>query len=312
MVVQCDQLGRGHPLPAGLADTRQKPGVNAVVLQGGDFVDREIAVSRRHQSRQKRSVRIHRRIGAGSVVSRRRRRLRQDDPTGRTRTSRNEREQRRCGESQARQRGASAELAPAVEQDLDALAEVRRGTRHTRGQHHAAPGAAQFEEAGQAGGIRPRLAGPRYHPIVRSQLSFACDLAHHPGRHRVQPGYRAQAAGQEIGPIVAARHVRQFMQQDVVQFAFAKLRQQRGGQNHGGMPEARRHGGRDLPGNQEPHGPADGAGRDPVSESLVDSLRRGMGPTFDLAEIRKTPGDAEELHQAEQPPEHHRHAKPAA
>jgi len=64
------QFARGHFLPTGLAEIREESGIDAVVLQRNNFVDREISVTGRHQGRQQRSMRIDR---ARSVTNWRRR-----------------------------------------------------------------------------------------------------------------------------------------------------------------------------------------------------------------------------------------------
>lgn len=185
------------------------------------------------------------------------------------------------------------------------------GTPTTAGSYEALP-AAHFKQACQARGIRARFADSRDHPIVASQLSFARNLSQGPGCHGVQTYHRAQAAGEEIAPIVEPGNVRQFVQQHMVEFAVAEMREQTRGDDRCGMPESRGHRRLNPLGNQQPHRPAYIAGRHPVLESVHQGIGSGMRAALELAEIDETQGDPAKLQEAEHYPDTHRDTEPVA
>ena len=113
---------------------------------------------------------------------------------------------------------------PRRKQHGDAVAKLRPSIRDSGGQQRAAPGGAQLEQPGETGRIRAGGAGGSDHPIVAGQFAFAIDLPQHPRGHRMQCEHGAGDPCQQVGPIVAPRDVRQFVQQDVIEFRGSQVR----------------------------------------------------------------------------------------
>ena len=119
----------------------------------------------------------------------------------------------------AERRGLRTEFAAAAQQHRDAVAKLRTAIGDAGSQQRAAARGAQLEQAGQTGRIGPGGAGGSHHPIVAGQFALAIDLPQHPRGHRMQRENGPGDPRQQVGPIVAPRDVRQFVQQDVIEFA---------------------------------------------------------------------------------------------
>jgi hypothetical protein len=130
-------------------------------------------------------------------------------------------------------------MKPRPEQDLDALAEVRGSVSHSSREQFAAARAAEFEQACESRGIVDGGAGGSDNPIVTGDFPFSLDAAQNPRSHRMENKSRECQPAHQVGPIVAAGDMSQFVKQDVVEFGFSNFPQKDVRENYNGVQESR-------------------------------------------------------------------------
>ena len=117
---------------------------------------------------------------------------------------------------------------------------------------------------------------------------------------------------QKIGPIVAPRDVRQFVQQDVIQFRGSQVAEQSFGQHDGGMLESdcdrHRHGAR----NQQSGRPADGACHHPGIEVGLLFPRGWASAVLQMAQMKITADQTGALSRKERKPHREKQRGPGS
>src|SRR5215467_1330140 len=130
-------------------------------------------------------------------------------------------------------------MKPRPEQDLDALSEVGGSVCHSGREQFATPRGAEFEQASESRGIVDGGAGGSDNPIVTGDFPFSLDAAQNPRSHRMEYKSRECQPAHQVGPIVAARDMSQFVKKDVVEFRFCNLLEERVRENYNGAQKSR-------------------------------------------------------------------------